>query len=92
MTTSSDWLSNHWSLFQSGYDPETSEVLYQLLQRHGITPSEHFVYGAFRRFMDAQGCNSTEPFCFHSGRYVGTYDSVEQYLAGKGLNETNTRW
>jgi len=92
MTTSSDWLSNHWSLFQSGYDPTETERIYQLLRRHDIYPSEHIVYGEFRRFMDVQGCNSTEPFCFHGGRYVGTYDSVEQYLAGKGLNETNTRW
>lgn len=40
--------------------------------------------------MNTQGCNSVEPFCFHSGRYIGNYQQVSDYLSGKGItNEAN---
>lgn len=90
MTSPYDWMTDHWSLFHSGTDLDATEALYQLLKRHGITPSEHIVYGEFRRFMNTQGCNSVEPFCFHAGRYIGNYHAVSEYVSARGIkNETN---
>jgi hypothetical protein len=90
MTSPYDWMTDHWSLFHSGTDLDATETLYQLLKRHGIIPSEHIVYGEFRRFMNTQGCNSIAPFCFHAGRYIGNYQAVSEYVSGRGLkDETN---
>lgn len=89
MTSPYDWMTDHWSLFAPGNDLDATENLYQLLKRFGITPSEHIIYGEFRRFMNTQGCNSISPFCFHAGRYIGNYDAVANYLSGKGLPSEN---